>query len=158
VIAGTGTNPLGASEAFAAFLVTACSNGMDDDGDGASDAADTGCDGPADISEHTPLVACDDGLDNDGDGAADYPDDPACKSAFWGPEDPACQNGLDDDGDGTLDFDGGAAANGGVPLGVPDPQCGTPWRASEEQGRGCGLGVEAGMALLLLLPFLRRRG
>ncbi|MCX5737210.1 MAG: hypothetical protein NTZ61_01695 [Proteobacteria bacterium] len=34
-----------------------------------------------------------------------------------------CSNGIDDDGDGLIDFDGGASANGGVSLGLPDPGC-----------------------------------
>jgi len=34
-----------------------------------------------------------------------------------------CSDGSDDDGDGLIDFDGGASANHGVPLGLPDPGC-----------------------------------
>jgi hypothetical protein len=44
---------------------------------------------------------------------------------------PDCQDGIDNNGDGTLDFDGGASANGGVPLGDPDPSCGAAWSEYE---------------------------
>jgi len=89
---------------------------------------------------------CANGLDDDGDGAIDFPADPGCFDATAASaENPKCQNGLDDDGDGTIDFDGGAAANGGVPLGPPDPQCTFAYR-NKESPSSCGLGAE--LALL----------
>ncbi len=36
---------------------------------------------------------------------------------------PECSDGVDNDGDGRIDFDGGALANQGVALGLPDPGC-----------------------------------
>jgi hypothetical protein len=52
-------------------------------------------------------------------------------------ENPACQDGADNDGETGIDFDGGAAANGGVALDVPDPQCaGQPW--SSRARASCG--------------------
>lgn len=61
----------------------------------------------------------------------------------------ACENGLDDDGDGRIDTDGGAAANGGIPLAAADPQCRTnPLRISEASDSACGLGGEAALAAL----------
>lgn len=48
-----------------------CANGIDDDGDGATDLADAGCESAASDSETT---ACDDGIDNDGDGGVDLAD------------------------------------------------------------------------------------
>lgn len=140
VVVGIGTNPSGDREGWIAVFETACSNGVDDDGDGVADAADFGCDDPSDLSERTPVVACDDGLDNDGDGLADFGEDPGCKSALFNLEAPVCQNGVDDDGDSRIDFDGGASANGGVPLALPDLQCNVPWRARETASSGCGLG------------------
>jgi len=53
----------------------ACSNGIDDDGDGTIDNADDGCWDADDPSEERE---CRDGLDNDDDGLVDYPDDPEC--------------------------------------------------------------------------------
>jgi hypothetical protein len=58
-------------------VATACSDGIDNDGDELVDAADPGCDSNLDSSEHSSLLACDDGLDNDGDGFIDL-DDPHC--------------------------------------------------------------------------------
>jgi len=54
-----------------------CSNGVDDDGDGAIDyPADPGCESAlSDVED----PACDDGIDNDGDGAIDLADD-RCQS------------------------------------------------------------------------------
>jgi large repetitive protein len=64
----------------------ACSNGLDDDGDGLSDwPDDPGCFAPADITEADDCPgggcpACGNGLDDDGDGHADA-DDPDCDYA-----------------------------------------------------------------------------
>lgn len=61
----------------------ACSDGLDDDGDGLIDyPADPGCSDALDASEKTPDIGCDDGVDNDGDGAIDYPTDLQCESPF----------------------------------------------------------------------------
>ncbi len=63
----------------------ACSNGVDDDGDGKIDyPADPGCTGVTDTNEYNaPPVsyACSNGVDDDGDGKTDYPADPGCTSA-----------------------------------------------------------------------------
>ena len=59
----------------------ACDDGIDNDGDGAADDLDGGCDGPDDTTETTPHVACDDGIDNDTSGQIDFPADPGCASA-----------------------------------------------------------------------------
>jgi hypothetical protein len=116
----------------------------------------TGADAEGTRCPDDPLpVECADGLDNDGDGLVDFPDDPGCKSADWPTESPRCQNGIDDDGDGALDFDGGAAANGGVALGSPDPECTLPYQDTEA-GRYCGFGPELSLALFLLRAMRRR--
>jgi hypothetical protein len=63
-----------------AVAALACSNRVDDDGDGAADyPADPGCAGPLAIRENPE---CDDGLDNDGDLAVDHPADPDCVARF----------------------------------------------------------------------------
>jgi len=94
---------------------------------------------------------CNDGLDNDGDGLADWPRDPGCADLSAASEDPQCENGVDDDGDGQIDFDGGAAANGGIPLAPSDGACGSAHSNSEVGS--CGLGAE----LVGVLWVLRRR-
>ena len=130
----------------------ACSDGLDDDGDGLVDLADAGCYGPDDPFETNAIVPCDDGFDSDGDGLIDWPDDPGCHNVMSLMEDPACDDGLDNDGDLLVDWDGG-----GVTL--PDPNCGGKgWRTSEVTS-SCGLGFE----LVFLAPFFariarRRRG
>ncbi|MFT4624377.1 MAG: hypothetical protein ACI8PZ_003036 [Myxococcota bacterium] len=68
-----------------------CDNGGDDDGDGSTDCADADCDGECPED-------CADGRDNDGDGAVDCSDDDCLGQC---PED--CDNGVDDDGDGLVD-------------------------------------------------------
>ena len=59
-----------------------CADGIDNDGDGLSDAPDDpGCDSVDDPSERSAALPCDDGLDNDGDGGIDFdgvPPDPEC--------------------------------------------------------------------------------
>ena len=69
------------------FYPAQCSDGVDNDGDGATDhPADPGCAGPHALEESP---ACDDGLDNDGDGHADWDGagfshpDPECEDAPW---------------------------------------------------------------------------
>lgn len=57
--------------------VNACSDGIDNDGDGVIDGADGGCATPLDTSEHDHFIICDDGIDNDGDGLTDGLD-PSC--------------------------------------------------------------------------------
>ena len=123
-----------------------CLDGLDNDGDGLVDHPDDlGCVSPfAGIED----PVCMDGLDNDGDGPVDYPDDPGCSSIEDETEAGACQDGFDNDGDGGIDFDGGASANGGVPIGDPDPDC-----ADAADPEECGLlGIELG----LVLPFIAR--
>jgi hypothetical protein len=61
----------------------ACSDGLDNDGDGLTDhPADPGCTSVSDTDETDPPPApvCSDGLDNDGDGLTDHPADPGCTS------------------------------------------------------------------------------
>lgn len=63
--------------------ITACSDGLDNDGDGTTDwPQDGGCRSAAAGTEQ-PATACSDGLDNDGDGATDWPEETDC----YGPND-----------------------------------------------------------------------
>jgi len=56
----------------------ACSDGIDNDGDGLIDMDDPGCMNDQDNDEYDPPpVQCNDGIDNDGDGLIDL-DDPGC--------------------------------------------------------------------------------
>ncbi|HZN59551.1 MAG TPA: dockerin type I repeat-containing protein, partial [Planctomycetota bacterium] len=72
-----------------------CTDTLDNDCDGAIDAADSGCTAP-------PTEICNNTTDDDGDGAIDCADtdcagDPAC------PGTEICNNTTDDDGDGAID-------------------------------------------------------
>jgi len=93
----------------------ACSDGIDNDGDGLTDyPADPGCaDADGDTEDGLVAPQCDDGSDNDGDGKIDYPNDPGCFAAVadsevddcpTGPGCPQCANGIDDDGSGATDY------------------------------------------------------
>ncbi len=85
-----------------------CGNGLDDDGNGATDCADKACASqPACLP---PVEACDNHVDDDGNGATDCEDsacttDPACLS---GAE--ICNNGVDDDGNGASDCEDAACS------------------------------------------------
>jgi hypothetical protein len=131
----------------------ACSDGVDNDGDGKIDAGyDLGCTSPSDPSERSPTRPCDDGLDNDGDYKVDFGADPGCFNDSSGREDPACSNGIDDDGDGTVDWDGAGYA-------APDAYCGgNPAKGAEKKTSSCGLGLEMTLLLPILWSLRRRRG
>ena len=156
----------------------ACSNGVDDDGDGRIDFPDDPqCSSPTDPSERPD---CRNGIDDDGDGLVDAPSDPQCTSASDPSELVDCTNGLDDDGDGLVDADDPGCANplapdrenpqcadgidndgdgaidwdGGPNHGTPDPQCTSPSRNRETS---CGIGAELALVLPLLAWRRRRR-
>lgn len=75
-----------------AVEVTACENGIDDDGDGHADGDDVACSGHLDPSEREE---CLDGLDNDEDGLIDS-DDPTCATAgLESSTAPACGLGVE---------------------------------------------------------------
>jgi hypothetical protein len=90
--------------------IAACSDGIDNDGDGLTDLSDPGCTNATDndeFDEATSTPACSDGLDNDGDGLVDL-DDPGCADASDSDEYnaplPECSDGIDNDGDGKIDL------------------------------------------------------
>ncbi len=64
---------------FACTQTPQCSDGIDNDGDGAVDMNDFSCANPSDNDETNPKSACQDGVDNDGDGKIDMID-PGCSS------------------------------------------------------------------------------
>ena len=81
-----------------------CDNGLDDDGDGFADCADSDC---AAEERCMPKVEdCDNGTDDDGDGDAEREDANCSQDAHCMPE-AVCNDGLDDDGDGNIDCDDG---------------------------------------------------
>jgi hypothetical protein len=99
-----------------------CRNSIDDDHDGATDAADSGCwRMPGVPSSYDPslddegrgVAQCKDGVDNDGDGATDTADF-SCSSPDDNDESypkAQCQDGVDNDHDGKVDLaDSGCAS------------------------------------------------
>ena len=78
-----------------------CSDGMDNDGDGATDCDDADCQGSTGCLGEGE---CGDGVDNDGDGATDC-DDSDCSDASVCASEVECHDGQDDDGDGQVDCD-----------------------------------------------------
>ena len=140
------------SQILAVTAELACSDGLDDDGDGLVDLDDPGCYALDDPFETNALVACDDGFDDDADGLVDWPADPGCQHVISLKEDPACDDDVDNDGDGAIDWDGGLGG------GTPDPNCASkPWRNLESPSSGCGLGFEVVFLAPLLALLARRR-
>jgi hypothetical protein len=157
----------------------ACSDGLDQDGDGLIDFPDDpGCDDALDAFETSDALPCDDGFDNDGDGGVDfdpetYADpgdetilpagdgDPGCAAPTASTESPECQDGIHNDGDGKMDYDAGLFANGSADPEGPDPQCvDKPWRNQEAKitpTYACGIGAELALLLPALIWLLRRR-
>ncbi|MEZ4271919.1 MAG: hypothetical protein R3C68_10960 [Myxococcota bacterium] len=86
----------------------ACSDGIDNDGDGRTDFPfDADCFDSMDDDE-APTTPCFNGIDDDGDGLVDWPDDPGCVSAYDADESNGastqCSDGIDNDGDGRTDY------------------------------------------------------
>jgi uncharacterized repeat protein (TIGR01451 family) len=128
-----------ASSSSSSSAAPQCSDGLDNDGDGATDfPADFSCSGPTDNDETLPKAACQDGTDNDGDNLVDI-NDPGChtdgnannpnsynrqdndefnavssaSSSVSSTPKPACSDGVDNDNDGKIDYlDPGCYTNG----------------------------------------------
>src|SRR5262245_20447616 len=73
----------------------ACSDGIDNDGDGMTDfPQDLGCESAQSDTEQGPIKPqCSDNRDNDGDGKTDYPNDPGCPAAQADDELDPCPDG-----------------------------------------------------------------
>ncbi len=85
--------------ASAQVVVEDCRNGIDDNGDGLIDCADSfRCGGVEDCKFEDRNFNCADGIDNDGNGDVDC-DDALCDCTSI----EICNNRLDDDGDGLVD-------------------------------------------------------
>jgi len=109
--------------------------------------------GVGDLCEGISTIQCEDGIDNDGDGFTDFAGgDPACLSQEQDSENLPffpCDDGIDNDNDGLTDFS-------------EDPDC-AGFFLGEESGlplylyRKCGLGIELGVLLPVLLAVRHRR-
>ena len=86
--------------------ITACNDGIDNDGDNRIDLKDPGCHTKNDASEQNQKIECDDGIDNDGDTKRDWPSDTGCHGLLDRNERGTivCDNGKDDDFDGRIDY------------------------------------------------------
>jgi hypothetical protein len=133
------------SSADALPRLTACSNNIDDDGDGKIDNFDPGCQNGRDDNETDPAspAQCSDRQDNEapvppatvpGDGKIDFPNDPGCPFAGNNNENdpavkPQCADGIDNPPVDTLtDF-------------PADPDC--AWAADNmEATRQCSDGID----------------
>ena len=116
-----GQSPGAANCAGAA--ITACSDGVDNDGDGWIDLVDPGCATTADTNES--MVGsddCGDEVDNDGDGLVDG-FDPDCATPTGDSEAGGCANGTDDDGDGWIDLDDPDCPSVAGEVGLSSAQC-----------------------------------
>jgi hypothetical protein len=130
---GPGPGPPIPPEPSPAVQQTACSDGIDNDGDGATDLLDSYCVTASGTSEGSPPPTkpqCDDGRDNDGDGAIDYLYDEQCTSfsdnSEGSPPKPQCTDGRDNDGDSAIDYpnDEQCTSLSGTSEGPrPKPQC-----------------------------------
>lgn len=115
-----GDNGFVAAICSAPTPVAQCRDGIDNDGDGATDftGGDFSCSSADDTDETNPRSQCQDGIDNDGDGLIDFSQDPGCASRQDNDEfnaasssssssssaQPQCQDNIDNDGDGAVDF------------------------------------------------------
>jgi hypothetical protein len=99
-----GASP-GAVNCAAGAVITACADGVDNDGDGWVDLSDPGCADAADVDESfVGATECSDEVDNDGDGLVDGAD-PECADPTVVAEGSPCGDGVDNDSDGWTDLD-----------------------------------------------------
>jgi len=76
-----------------------CGDSADNDGDGAADGADSGCQA---LEEDPGGDSCNDGVDNDSDGEVDGGDS-GCQYFEGPPGNASCTDGIDNDGDSLID-------------------------------------------------------
>lgn len=117
----------------------ACSDKIDNDGDGFTDfPSDVGCDSPTDSDEADAAVPeCADGIDNDGDGFADFAGtgagatnpNLAGDNGCSGPDDvtednsPECSDTVDNDSDGLVDIDDPGCTDAGDATEIDLAEC-----------------------------------
>jgi sugar lactone lactonase YvrE len=99
-----------------------CGDGIDNDGDGSVDTADSGC---RNAEDHSEEFDCSDGINNDADGLVDFREDPGCQ----GPNDESenwsqlvCDDGVDNDGDGRVDYAADPGCLHAISF-IEDPEC-----------------------------------
>jgi hypothetical protein len=113
----------GAVNCAAASVITACDDGIDNDGDGWIDLVDPGCADAADNDEsEAGATECSDEVDNDGDGMVDGLD-PDCSEPDGLAEGSPCSDGADNDGDGWVDFDDPDCQATGDEVGLTSTEC-----------------------------------
>lgn len=133
---------------------TLCANGLDDDGDGKIDCADSDCagkvcdatGGTCAKSVCTHETNCANGLDDDGDGKIDCQDPDCrgqrcqnggvCTQADGRCVKELCTNGIDDNGDGKTDCQDAVACP--PPSGGQQVCCGTAWVDVSSTVANCG--------------------
>jgi len=82
--------------------VEVCNDGIDNDGDGQVDCADSDCANDSFCQWwNNPTEICDDGIDNDSDGQVDCADSDCATDSVcqWGNPVEICNDGIDNDGD-----------------------------------------------------------
>jgi FG-GAP repeat len=97
---------------FDVCVETDCSDGIDNDGDGLADCLDTDCQSTIDCRENT-AAACQDNIDNDGDGDTDC-DDTDCSTMLNCTVESDCDDNVDNDNDGDTDCDDTDCASAAV--------------------------------------------
>lgn len=150
------------------YIIETCLDGIDNDGDGSIDLADSGCnidsdqDGVIDAQDNCPWDANADQADRDGDGTGDACDYDADNDGWddfteaeWGsnPNDAAstpehwfafetCEDGLDNDADGSTDTSDPGCAPDNDYDGVADERdnCPTYWNPEQADNDSDGLG------------------
>ncbi len=122
------------SSSSSSSSVPQCRDGLDNDGDGATDMSDFSCSTPDDNDETNPKSQCQDGIDNDNDGLTDFPSDPGCSSRQDNDENnqtstlEQCRDGIDNDADGRVDSNDPGCHFDNNP---GNPQSYNPYRNSE---------------------------
>jgi cysteine-rich repeat protein len=86
-----------------------CSDGKDNDNDGAMDLNDFSCSSASDADETNPKSQCQNGIDDDGNGFVDFPFDTGCDSnqdneEFGGSSAGICGNGIIETGESCDDL------------------------------------------------------
>ena len=101
-VIGLGLLPGRAYAAVLSSKETSCTDGVDNDGNGRTDCADSDCDGNFGCEFGTELT-CNDCIDNDADGNTDCADTSCAVDRICEATEVACSDLFDNDGDGAMD-------------------------------------------------------